>query len=68
MARFRIFRDTDVLINWLAKEIDQKTGFDFWWSPYEIIELIERGEIKGHTPLTNIFERVKDNLGITKEK
>lgn len=58
MARFRIFPDTDVLISWLAKEIDLNTGFDLWWCPYEIIELIERGEIKGHTSLTNIFELI----------
>jgi len=26
MGSFRIFLDTDVLINWLAKEIDPNTG------------------------------------------
>jgi len=56
MESFRIFLDTDILINWLAKEIDPNTGFNLWRCPYEIIELIERGEIEGHTSLTNIFE------------
>ena len=56
MESFRIFLDTDVLINWLAKEIDPNTGFDLWRCPYAIIELIERREIVGHTSLTNIFE------------
>ena len=78
LKSFRIFLDTDVLINWLAKEIDIKTGFDLWPCPYEIIELIEKREIVGHTSLTpeelleryfpNIFGRIKDNLGITKER
>ncbi len=44
MESFRIFLDTDVLINWLAKEIDPNTGFDLWRCPYAIIELIEREE------------------------
>ena len=47
MASFRIFLDTDVLINWLAKEIDPNTGFNLWPCPYEIIELIEKREIVG---------------------
>ncbi|MCK4476350.1 MAG: hypothetical protein KAU16_06445 [Methanophagales archaeon] len=56
MESFRIFLDTDVLINWLAKETDPNTGFNLWRCPYAIIELIERREIVGHTSLTNIFE------------
>jgi hypothetical protein len=44
MASFRIFLDTDVLINWLAKEIDPNTGFNLWQCPYEIIELIDSGK------------------------
>jgi predicted nucleic acid-binding protein len=56
MGSCRIFLDTDVLINWLAKERDPNTGFNLWRCPYEIIKLIERGEIEGHTSLTNIFE------------
>lgn len=56
MESFRVFLDTDVLINWLAKEIDQNVGFNLWRCPYEIIELIERRQIEGHTSLTNIFE------------
>jgi predicted nucleic acid-binding protein len=56
MESSRIFLDTDVLINWLAKEIDPNTGFNLWRCPYEIIELIEREQIEGHTSLTNIFE------------
>jgi len=40
MESFRIFLDTDVIINWLAKETDPNTGFDLWRCPYEIIELL----------------------------
>ena len=56
MESFRIFLDTDVLINWIAKEINPNTGFNLWRCPYEIIELMEGGQIEGHTSLTNIFE------------
>mgnify|MGYP001082454988 CR=1 FL=1 len=56
MGSFRIFLDTDVIINWLAKELDPNTGFNLWRCPYEIIELIERKKIEGHTSLTNILE------------
>ncbi len=41
MARFRIFRDTDVLINWLAQEIDRNTGFDLWRCPYDIFDRVK---------------------------
>lgn len=56
MENFRIFLDTDVLINWLSKEVDLNTRFNLWQSPYEIIKLIERGKIDEYTSLTNIFE------------
>ena len=48
--------DTDVLISWLAKEIDPNTGLNLRQCRYEIMEWIERGEIEGHMSLTNIFE------------
>ena len=56
MESFRIFLDTDVLINWLVMETDPNTRFTLWRYPYEIVELIEEGQIEGHTSLTNIFE------------
>ena len=56
MESFRIFLDTDVLINWLVMETDPNTRFNLWRCPYEIVELIEEGQIEGHTSLTNIFE------------
>ncbi len=56
MKSFKVFLDTDVLINWLAKEIDTNAGFNLWKCPYEIIKLIESGQIEGCTSLTNIFE------------
>jgi predicted nucleic acid-binding protein len=56
MGSFRIFLDTDVLINWLAKEVDPSAGFKLWRCPYEVLKLIEGGQIKGYTALTTIFE------------
>ncbi len=56
MEKPRIFLDTDVLINWIAKEVDKNTGFKLWLCPYEIIKLVEAKEITAFTAMTNVFE------------
>jgi predicted nucleic acid-binding protein len=56
MGSIRVFLDTDVLINWLCKEVDPNTGFKLWEAPYRIISLIEKRQIIAHTSLINIFE------------
>lgn len=48
--------DTDVILNWLTKEVDQHTGFKLWKCPYEIIKCVENKEINAYTSITNIFE------------
>ena len=55
MERSNIFLDTDVILNWLTKEIDQHTGFKLWKCPYEIIKLVENREINAYTSITNLF-------------
>ena len=42
MANIKVFLDTDVIINWLSKEIDPKTGSELWKAPYEITFVLRR--------------------------
>lgn len=52
----KVFFDTDVVINWLAKEVDPETGEKLWVAPYRIIKLLEGGEVEGYSSLINIME------------
>jgi len=56
MEKSSIFLDTDVILNWLTKEEDSNTGFKLWKSPYEIMKLIDKGEIIAYSSITNVFE------------
>ena len=56
MGSIRVFLDTDVLINWLAKEVDPNTGMKLWEKPYRILKMIEKGKISGATSLINLME------------
>lgn len=52
----RVFFDTDVIINWLAKEVEPETGFKLWLAPYNIVKLLEGKKFEGHSSLINILE------------
>ena len=41
MEKLQMFLDTDVLINWIAQEVDKKSGFKLWKCPFEILKLVE---------------------------
>lgn len=56
MASISVFLDTDVLINWLAKEVDPKTGKELWRAPHKILKKIEAGELTGSTSIINLME------------
>jgi predicted nucleic acid-binding protein len=56
MEKPKIFLDTDVLINWIVKEVDKNTGFKLWRCPYEIMKLVEVEKVIVYTALTNVFE------------
>lgn len=56
MGKLQIFLDTDVLINWIAQEVDKNSCFKLWKCPYEILKLVESDEIIAYTALTNVFE------------
>ena len=56
MANISVFLDTDVLINWLAKEVDPNTGEELWMAPLKILKEIEAGKISGFTSIINLME------------
>lgn len=56
MANISVFLDTDVLINWLAKEVDPNTGEYLWRAPYRLLKKIEGNELIGFTSLLNLME------------
>lgn len=58
MANTSIFLDTDILINWLGKEIDPETGNELWQAPHKILKKIESRELSGFTPIINLMEIV----------
>lgn len=58
MASTKVFLDTDVIINWLCKEIDPSTKLELWKAPYEILRRIEAGRLGGYTSLINLMEIV----------
>lgn len=58
MAVTKVFLDTDVLINWLTKEVDPQTGASLWKAPYQILKRIEKGHLSGFTTLVNLMEIV----------
>ena len=58
MAATKVFLDTDVLVNWLAKEVDPQTKQPLWKAPYRILKKIETGQLSGYTTLINLMEIV----------
>jgi len=56
MVNTKVFLDTDVIINWLVKEIDPKTKLELWRDSYNILKGIEKGELSGFTTLINLME------------
>lgn len=56
MASDRVFFDTDVIVNWLSKELETTTGRNLWSAPYKILNLIENGKLKGFISLTTVME------------
>ena len=56
MENISVFLDTDVLINWLAKEVDPNTGEELWRAPLRILKEIEIGELSGFTSIINLME------------
>jgi predicted nucleic acid-binding protein len=56
MGSIDVFLDSDVLLNWLCREVDPNSQFELWKAPYEIIKGIEEDRIKGRTSLVNLME------------
>ena len=56
MTNISVFLDSDILINWLAKEVDSKTGEELWRAPHKLLKKIEEGELAGFTSVINLME------------
>ena len=48
--------DSDVVINWLTKEVDPASNIPLWEAPHKIIKLIEDKKMVGFVTLMNILE------------
>jgi predicted nucleic acid-binding protein len=51
-----VILDTDVIVNWLTREKESRSGKELWKAPYEIILACEEGKLKAATCITNLFE------------
>lgn len=51
-----IFFDTDVLINWLSRERESRTGKPLWPAVEEILKAIQSKKVKGATSIISIME------------
>jgi len=56
MAKSKVLLDSNCLINWLAKEVDEASGIAFWKSSYQIALLAENEEIDAYIALTTLME------------
>jgi len=52
----RLFLDTDVVVNWLVKEVETASGKPLWEAPYEIIKRVESKAVTGIISLTTLME------------
>jgi predicted nucleic acid-binding protein len=52
----KVLLDTDVVINWLVKEVESVSGKELWKAPYEIVRRVENNSITGLISLTTLFE------------
>lgn len=55
MENIRVFLDTDVILNWLCKEVTRE-GINLWRAPYKILKKTEEGYINTFTTLVNLME------------
>lgn len=48
--------DTDVITNWLTKELETVSGKELWNAPFKIVRLIEEKSFVGMVSLTTLME------------
>ena len=58
MGNIKLFLDTDVLLNWLCKEVDNRTRLKLWEAPYAILKKVESGKLFASTTIINLMEVV----------
>lgn len=52
----KLMIDSDVLINWLVKEKENKTNRKLWVAPAAILELGAMEQLQNHVSLLSVFE------------
>jgi predicted nucleic acid-binding protein len=52
----RVLLDTDVVVNWLVKEVESASGRELWKAPYDIMRRAENNSITALISLTMLFE------------
>ena len=52
----RVLLDTDVVINWLVREVETVSGKELWKSPYEIVRRAETKALRALISLTTLLE------------
>ncbi len=55
MENIEALLDTDVLLNWLCKEVTPE-GEVLWESPYKILKKVEAGKVNLYTTIVNLME------------
>jgi hypothetical protein len=52
----RVLLDTDVVVNWLVKEVESASGRELWKAPHDIMRRAENNSITALISLTTLFE------------
>lgn len=52
----KVLLDTDVVINWLVREVESVSGKELWKAPYEIVRSAEKASITAFISLTTLLE------------
>lgn len=52
----KLMIDSDVIINWLVKEVEKSTRYNMWIAPTSILELGEKRQLANHVSLLSVFE------------
>jgi PIN domain nuclease of toxin-antitoxin system len=56
MEKLKVLIDSDVLLNWLIKEQETKTGKNLWEAPYRIISLAQNDNLICYVSLISLME------------
>lgn len=52
----KVLLDTDVVINWLVREVETVSAKELWKAPHEIVRRAEAGKLRALISLTTLLE------------